>query len=57
MLRATHRLWMERNHVLHLKATNGIRSMNFIALQTVVKHQYTLGYTDLAEEKCLFTGK
>ena len=50
MLRATHGLWMERNHVLYLTAANGIRGLNNIALQTAVEQQYTLGYQNMDEE-------
>ena len=39
MLRSTHGLWMERNYILHLRATIGIRVLNNIALQTAVPQQ------------------
>ena len=50
MLRATHGLWMERNHLLHLRAANGIRGLNNIALQTAVSQQYSLGHEGLEED-------
>ena len=50
MLRATHGLWMERNHMLHLTAVNGIRGLNNIALQTAVEQQYILGYQNIDED-------
>ena len=36
MLRAAHRLWRERNHILLLRVANGIRGLNNIAIQTKV---------------------
>ena len=50
MLRATHGLWMERNHRIHLTVVNGIRGLNNIALQTAVEQQYILGYQNMDEE-------
>ena len=50
MLRATHGLWLDRNNTLHLRAANGIRGLNNIALQTAVIQQYNLGHEGLEEE-------
>ena len=50
MLRATHGLWMERNHMLRLTAANGIRGLNNIVLQTAMEQQYILGYQSMDEE-------
>ena len=50
MLRATHGLWMERNNMLHLRAANGIRGLNNIAIKTTVSHQYNLGHEGMEEE-------
>ena len=50
MLRATHDLWLERNNLVHLRAANGIRGLNNIALQTAVTQQYNLGHEGLEEE-------
>ena len=50
MLRATHILWMERNHMLHLIAANGIHGLNNIALQTAVEQQYIIGCQNMDEE-------
>ena len=50
MLRATHGLWMERNNMLHLRAANGIRGLNNIAIQTAVSYQYNLGHEGMEEE-------
>ena len=50
MLRATHRLWMERNNILHLRTIAGIHGLQLIRLQTAVTEQYDLGYKNLEEE-------
>ena len=50
MLRATYGLWLERNNLLHLRAANGIRGLNSIALHTAVTHQYNLGHEGIEEE-------
>ena len=50
MLQATHRLWMERNNILHLRTIAGIHGLQLIRLQTAVTEQYELGYENLEEE-------
>ena len=50
LLRATHTLWMERDNLLHLRAANGIRGLNNIALQTAVSQQYSIGHEGLEED-------
>ena len=50
MLRATHRLWMERNSILHLRTIAGIHGLHLIRLHTAVTEQYDLGYANLEEE-------
>ena len=47
MIRATHGLWLERNHMLHLQTENGIRGLNLIAIQTAIEQQIELGYDNL----------
>ena len=49
MLRATHNLWMERNNILHLRTSQGIKGLEMIALETVVTTQFDLGYSNLNE--------
>ena len=50
MLRASHGIWMERNHILHLRTASGINGLEMIALTTAVTAQYDLGDADLDEE-------
>ena len=47
MVRATHSLWLERNHMLHLQTENGIRGLSLISMQTAIEHQLHLGYDNL----------
>ena len=49
MLRPTHNLWMERNNILHLRTTQGIKGLEMIALETAVSTQFDLGYVNLDE--------
>ena len=50
MIRATHGLWMERNNILHLRTTNGIKGLCIISMQTAVERQLDLGHENLDEE-------
>ena len=50
MLRDTHGLWMERNHMLHPTAANGSRGLNNIALQMAMEQQCILGYQNMDED-------
>ena len=50
MIRDTHHLWMERNHILHLRTAGGIRGLKMVGLQKAVNKQFDLGYADLQEE-------
>ena len=54
MVCATHGLWLERNNLLHLRAANGIRRLNIIALQTAVSQQYSLGHEGLEEDGFIY---
>ena len=47
MIRATHSLWIERNHLLHLQTENGIRGLNLISMRTAIEQQLQLGYENL----------
>ena len=49
MLRATHKLWMERNHILHLRTAGCIKGLEMIALETAVVRQLDIGHGGLAE--------
>ena len=50
MLRASHRLWMERNHILHTRTIGGIHGLQMICLDRAVTAQYDLGYANLNPE-------
>ena len=50
MLRASHSLWMERNHTLHLSTASGIKELEIIFLTAVVTAKYDLGNADLDED-------
>ena len=47
MLRATHRLWMERNQILHTRTIGGIHGLQMILLERAVTEQFELGYDEL----------
>ena len=50
MLRATHNLWMERNHILHTRTIGGIHGLQMICLDRAVTKQYDLGYENLNQD-------
>ena len=50
MIRATHGLWIERNNILHLRTTNGIKGLCIMTMQTAVERQLALGHENLDEE-------
>ena len=47
MIRATHRLWMERNNILHLQTANDVRGICLISIRTAVEQQLALGHDNL----------
>ena len=40
---------MERNNILHLRTSQGIKGLEMIALETAVTKQFDLGYSNLDE--------
>ena len=50
ILRATHQLWMERNHILHFQTAGGIRGLEMVCIQTAVNKQFDLAYAELQDE-------
>lgn len=47
MLRATHRSWMERNNILHLRTASNIKGLEMICLETAISTQFNLEYDNL----------
>ena len=47
MLRASHHLWMERNHMLHYRTVSGINGLEMMRLQTAVDQQFDLQTSDM----------
>ena len=43
MLRATHRLWLQRNDILHARTEAGLKGHTLIELTSWVEQQYTAG--------------
>ena len=50
MLRVSHKLWLERNNLLHLTDLNGVHGITLIELRKLVLEQYDLGLDELNEE-------
>ena len=48
MLRASHQLWMERNHMLHCRTVSGINGLEMARLTTEVTKQFDLGVNGMA---------
>ena len=43
MLRATHKLWLQRNDILHARTDAGVKGYTLIELTPLIEQQYTLG--------------
>ena len=43
MLRATHKLWLQRNNLLHARTEAGLKGYTLIDLTSLVQDQYTIG--------------
>ena len=50
MVRATHALWLHRNHLLHMKTDNGLAGLDMIQLREAVQAQLTQGREGMDED-------
>ena len=50
MLRATHKLWIQRNDLLHARTESGLKGYTLIELTSLIQEQYTVGIHNMSAE-------
>ena len=50
MLRATHKLWLQHNDILHARTDAGLKGYTLIELTSLIERQYTLGVQQMSAD-------
>ena len=50
ILRATHKLWLQRNYILHARTDAGLNGYTLIELTSLIEKQYNLGVQHMSAD-------